>query len=140
MTLKVFYFTERAHIEGLVLTERIETVVPIIFLIIFSMTYFGPNAEHLGNIKLTIWHYIGIENINHALQNLAIYLCVDISSFLVNGIFLWFTCGINVLKVLTKLQKKMWFFMALMECSLFLEVNMQMGMGIAALLYCITLS
>ena len=58
-------FTEKRNIEALVLTERIETIVPIIFIIIFSMSYFGPNAEHLGNVKLTIWHYIGIENIEH---------------------------------------------------------------------------
>ena len=90
------------------------------------MSYFGPNAEHLGNIKLTIWHYTGIEENEHietAFRNLTLFLIVDISSFVLNGIFLWFTCGIHMLKVLSKIQKKLWFFMALMECSLFLEVK-----------------
>ena len=87
------------------------------------MSHLGPNAEHLGNIKLTIWHYTGIEYIQHAFENLALFLIVDFSSFLLNWIFLWFTCGIDMLKVLSKIQKKLWFFMALMECSLFLEVS-----------------
>ena len=81
---------------------------------------------HLGNIKLTIWHYTGIEENEHietAFKNLALFLIVDISSFVLNGLFLWFTCGIHMLKVLSKIQKKLWFFMALMECSLFLEVK-----------------
>ena len=79
---------------------------------------------HLGNIKLTIWHYTGIEENEHietAFRNLALFLIVDISSFALNGLFLWFTCGIHMLKVLSKIQNKLWFFMALMEYSFFLE-------------------
>ena len=40
------------------MTERIESVIPFTYLLTFLMAYYGPNAEILGNIKLTIWPHI----------------------------------------------------------------------------------
>ena len=58
----------KLNVEALVMSERIETVVPAIYMICVLMGWFGPNGTILGNIKLTIWHYAAIEDFQAFLQ------------------------------------------------------------------------
>ena len=109
--------------ERLVLTERIESVIPLTYLAIIAMAYFSPNAEIILGIKLTLWKHVEITDISGFLQNLGLLFGIDFLSFLINGFILWEICGINVIKVLQKLQKRFWFFMAIAEAALFLEVS-----------------
>ena len=44
-------------VQDLVLSERIETVIPLTYILCFLSAYYGPNASVLCGIKLTIWHH-----------------------------------------------------------------------------------
>ena len=119
-----FHLLVKLYVEALVKTERIETVVPAIYILCVLMGWFGPNGTILGNVKLTIWHYAAIENIDSNLQKLLLLLFVDFSSFVTNGILLWCTVKINIFRTLQMLQRDFWFVMAIFECALFVEVKL----------------
>ena len=53
-------FSVKEDLDKLIVTERTESIVPLIFVLCFLMAYYGPNAEHFGNIKLSLWHYEAI--------------------------------------------------------------------------------
>ena len=87
------------------------------------MAYYGPNAEKLLGIKLTLWHHNAISDIGGYITTLAMMEFIDLLSFIVNGIILKIFCKVNILIVLQKIQKDFWFYMAFTEAALFIEVN-----------------
>ena len=117
-------FLVKLNVEKLVMAERIESVIPATYIICMLMGWYGGNGEILGNIKLTIWHYAAIENIDSNMQKLLLLLFVDFSSFVTNGILLWCTVKINIFRTLQMLQRDFWFVMAIFECALFVEVTL----------------
>lgn len=108
----------------LVLTERIEVVIPVVYMIALLMAYNGPNAEILGSIQLKIWHYQTIiDDIGAALFNVGLLLVADLVSFMGTTFLMWKYCDTNVFDVLLKLQKKFWIQMAIAEGLLMIEVS-----------------
>ena len=120
---KLYLVSEDA--QGLVAAERIETIIPLTYMIIILMAYYGPNADIMGTIKLIIWHYKGAigENIEDFVTSIGLFFCIDFLSFVINGIILGIFCKINVLKVLQKHQSKYWIFMMIVEAYCFVEVT-----------------
>ena len=111
-------------VEEIVLTERTETMIPLVYLTLTLMAFYGSNAEILGNIKLNIWHHQSqILDIETFVWNLLLLFFVDIFSFATNGILIWKYCHINVFAVLLKIQKSFWFFMANCEALLLMLVR-----------------
>ena len=45
------------EIQGLISTERVEFIVPLTYMIMLLMAYYGPNADIIGNVKLQMWHF-----------------------------------------------------------------------------------
>ena len=87
------------------------------------IAYYGPNAEILGGIKVTIWHYAAIPDLSDLFTNLSILLIVDTMSFVINGIIIQLLCKINIMNILKQLQHDFWFVMAVFEAFCFMEVN-----------------
>ena len=117
-------FLAHEDVERLVLTERIETLVPLSYIAIMVLAYYGPNADILGSVKLAIWHHQStIQDINDFIFNVGLLVGVDFMSFIVNGIILGMFCKVNVFKVLQKLQKQYWFIYTFVEAYLLTEVN-----------------
>ena len=86
-------------IDELVLTERIETLVPLTYMICFAIAYYGPNAEILGSVKLDLWHFKPVLDIGNYMQNLFMLFSVDFMSLIMNGIILRTICNINIFNV-----------------------------------------
>ena len=112
------------NLNDLILTERVETVVPLLYIITFIMAFYGPNAELIGNVKLTLWQYEAVTDINELLKNIFLFFAIDFSSAVVNGFLLWKTCRINSFKILKQMQKNYWHIMGLQEAALFSSVKM----------------
>ena len=87
------------------------------------MAYYGPNAELIGNVKLTLWQYEAVTDINEFLKNIILLFAIDFSSGVVNGLLLWTTCQINCLKTLKNIQKGFWHIMGLQEAVIFVSVK-----------------
>ena len=109
-------------IEGLVITERVEFIVPGTFILMILIAFYGPNAYLLGNIKLTLWHFQEIKDIQKLLEILSLLLAIDFTSFIINASLLWVKLKVNAFIVLQKVQSKLWIYMAIIECCLFWEV------------------
>ena len=115
-------------LERLVLTERIETLVPITYLATMAMAYYGPNAELMGSVKLQIWqHQNVIEDFGDFATNILILFAVDFVSFIINGFIIWKICKINLLRVLFDIQKRYWYIMIFIEAYMLNEVSINVS-------------
>ena len=116
------YISIAEEAKELVITER-ESVSSLTFIVLTIMAFYGPNADLLGNIKLTIWHFQNpILDIDTYIFNVLLLFGVEILSFIANGLLLWYFCKINLLVTLKKLQKEFWFVFAIAEAFLMMEV------------------
>ena len=109
-------------IAELTLTERIETLVPLTYMICYAIAYYGPNAEILGSVKLDLWQFKPILDFDKYMTSLFILFSVDFLSLIMNGIILWTTCNINMFKVFRKIQSEFWLIMAVQQSYSLLEV------------------
>lgn len=111
-------------IEEIVLSERTEALIPLAYMTLTLMAYYGPNTENLGNIKLNIWHMqTKIEHIENFVFNLCLLFLIDMLSFIINSILIWKFCKMNVLKIMHKVQQTCWFFMGNSEALLLMLVS-----------------
>ena len=97
--------------------------MPLTYLSLIAMAYLSPNAEIIGGIKLNLWHYPAISDFEGFLLNLTLLFAIDLMSFVINAFLLWKFCNLNIIKGLQKIQNELWFFMAVVESTLFLEVK-----------------
>ena len=67
--------------------------------------------------------YYEIKDINAYFTTLFLMVGIDFASLILSGAILWFVCNINILKVYQKIQYDLWFFLACIEFSVFIEVN-----------------
>ena len=106
----------------LVLSER-KSVNTLTYIALVAMAYFGPNAQLMGNIQLSIWQFQRpITDIEAYLFKVSLLMVVDIFSLLLNGVLLWHFCKINVMKVMKKLQGDFWFPFGITEAFIVLAV------------------
>ena len=112
------------NVESLVLTERIETIIPLSYIAVMALAYFGPNAEILATVKLKIWHnQTTIQDFGEFALNIGLLLIVDLMSFVINAILLWKFCQINLMKVLKSIQERYWFVMVFAEAGWLCNVS-----------------
>ena len=91
---------------SLVLNELVEALVPVTFCICLLLSYYGPNAELMCDIKSSHFHCTPIENIGKYVENLGFFFLADIISLIITGLFLWFFARINIYQAYTCLQKE----------------------------------
>ena len=108
---------------GLVLGER-KSINTLTYMLLIIMAYFGPNAEIMGNIKLSIWQFQRpILDIDSYIFRVSVLMGVDLLSLVINGILLWKLCGTSIFKAFKKLQQSYWIFFAVAESYILMEVN-----------------
>ena len=106
-TLRIIYFKKCgntkaivATIQILLLTETVEVTAPIIYSVCFILAYYGPNAEVLGNIKNSYYHYHAVDDIWLAFKNLCLLMIIDLVSINVTIGIIYRFVGINCFKVI----------------------------------------
>ena len=125
--MKFHFPIAQEYLEDLVLSERVEIVTPLNYILIFLMAYYGPNAEILGNVKLTLWHYHAVTDLEQYLGNIILLFVVDFSSAIICGIILWTMCKINMFKTLQSIQKDLWHYMAISDAKSITDVNISIN-------------
>ena len=91
-------------LQRLALSEIIEVMAPLSFMISFLVAYQGPNSTLIGNVGSSAFHYKKVEDIGNTVKNMFFFFIVDCSSILTNGFILWLTCKINFFKAMAALQ------------------------------------
>ena len=110
--------------------------MPLTYIALTLMSYFGPNAKLLGNIQLEIWQYQSmIKDIEGFVLRVGLLQIVDTLSFFINGILFWYLCGINLLRIMNKLQQRFWMVFAIAEALFSMMVGNQMN-GDFKVLFC----
>ena len=103
---------ERSHkmmeqmITTLIINEVMELLIPLLFMVSYTIAYYGPNAKNLGNFGIDYWQYEPIEDIwayfNAALQ----MACVDTLSMVLTMVIVWKFTRINIGKEVKRVAKK----------------------------------
>ena len=92
----------------LTINELVEVVVPLAFLICFLTAYYGPNAELIGNVKSTYFHFKPIKSIDKFIKSVVLLLIVDILGLLLVMALLWFMCRVNLFRAYMVMQEEFW--------------------------------
>ena len=98
----------RKCIEALVTKETLELLLPVSYCIIFALSYYGPNAEILGNVKADLWQYTKVEDIKTPLTKLGLFLLFDILRISAAAGVLWLTCKIDFFHEYCRLMGIYW--------------------------------
>ena len=102
----------RKVILRLALAELCEGLVPLAYAISFSMAYYGPNAELIGNVKNDYWRFRIVEDIRPLFLVMSVLFSIDIVSFALNSIILWMCCKVNLLKEICSVLQQYWYILA----------------------------
>ena len=87
--------------------EATEFVLPLAYACVVLISYYGPNAEIMGNIKNSSWQYAGITDINNTIFWLAAMFLVDCGSKMISFVLLKVFCDINIGTMYFKIFKHM---------------------------------
>ena len=74
---------------SILLNEFVDAVVPLTFCICLLLSYYGPNAELMCNIKSANFHCQPIKDIGRYVENLGFFFLVDMVGLMITGILLW---------------------------------------------------
>ena len=89
----------------LVINEMVEFMVPLAYLLCFTVAFYGPNAELFGNVKSSYWHYSAVEDVTEVIEVVLTFFTIDFGSTLVSFFLLWRFCRINLGQVYLAVQK-----------------------------------
>ena len=92
----------------LALTEVVEVLVPISYILTFLIAFYGPNALILGDIQNSYWEFSAIENIGKVLSGTGLMVFFDASFGLISGLMLWKFAKLHMLKEYSIALKQFW--------------------------------
>ena len=116
-------YDPRDDVYELLIGEKIEVVVPLLYSIMFAMAYYGPNAELLGGMKISLWTFGSTANPDDVFYYLVLFFSIDFLSAVINSILLWIFCRINCFEYYLNISKMYWVVMAVQEAHWLNEVN-----------------
>ena len=93
---------------SLTINELVEVVIPFTFLVCFLFAFYGPNAEVIGGVKSKHFHYEPVVDIRGFIQNMMLFMIVDICSMVLVGVILWKFCKISLVKSYITMLKEFW--------------------------------
>ena len=93
---------------SLTINELVEVVMPMTFLVCFLLAYYGPNAEIIGGVKSTHFHYVPVTDIYGFVLKMILFLMVDLFSVIFVGTLLWVSCKINLIRAYMTMLEEFW--------------------------------
>ena len=92
----------------LVISELTETLAPLTYLGCLLMAYYGPNAETIGNVRNSWFHFSAIEDLSYTIEIVAAFFFFDLVNLAISGGLIWKFCHINLLQVFAAIQNEFW--------------------------------
>ena len=93
---------------SLTINELVEVVIPLTFSICFLCAFYGPNAELIGGVKSTHFHYKPVVDIHGFIQNMTLFLMVDFCSIVFVALILWIFCKVSLIQAYATMLKELW--------------------------------
>ena len=98
---------KQAHLlQDLVVSEWVEVLSPLCYLVCLLIGYYGPNKNLLGDIGSSYWQYDAVQNMNHTVMYLGIFFLIDLSSLLMCAFLLRYFGEISMYKAYAVLQEE----------------------------------
>ena len=88
--------------------ESIEYLVPFIYTVTFLIAYYGPNADIIGNIRMTRWKFQGVDDVKSYTEELLKMFAIDLAGLMVSTIMFWKLAQINMMQEGYKIMKLYW--------------------------------
>ena len=86
--------------------------MPIVYVSMVLVGYYGPNAAILGNVGCEKWTWKKIPDLVKFLTALFRMFIIDVLAFIATGIVLWKFLSVNIFKQLCHDVKKYWSFIS----------------------------
>ena len=103
-------------LKCLALKEYLEVLIPGIYCVAFTVAYYGPNADILGNVRNDYWQFEKVENLQEKLTNIGIFFVIDFCRWMLFGVILWHFCKLNMLMVFGQLVRRFGFLILFWSC------------------------
>ena len=115
---------KRGVIMELVLNETIEILVPIAFIVSYTIVFYGPNHDVMGNVGCDYWTFQKVEDLNAFLMPVLLMALVDCTSGLVSGVLLWKYCRINIVMEYCSVIRRYWAILGLLGAAYLFSVQL----------------
>ena len=97
----------------LLLDELGEGLVPLAYAIGFSMAFYGPNTELIGNVGNSYWQFSRVDDVNWNFLVLLGLFVIDIICLFLNSSIIWIFSNVNMFNEFCAAMEKYWYIMAL---------------------------
>ena len=104
---------KRKAVLNLVLVELCEGLVPMAYALSFSMAYYGPNAELLGNVKSEYWQYEAVEDVSGTFLVMLCLFIMGIVCLALSSSILWIFSRVNLFEEFCSVMQKYWYILAM---------------------------
>ena len=96
------------EISKLLLAELTEGLVPVVYVIGFSMAYYGPNGHLTGNVLSDLWSYEKVKDATRLFFVQFLLFGIDLVSVIVNTFILYKFGNVNLIEKFCMLLKNYW--------------------------------
>ena len=104
---------KRNEVTNLALTEIVEALVAMLYLLTFLIAYYGPNALILGGIKNSYWNFEAVEDLETLIKGIGLIFLFHIIFGIISGVILWKFAKVNMIREYCMALKKFWPIMTL---------------------------
>lgn len=98
----------KSKVEGLVVSEFLEAMLPMIFVIAFTMAYYGPNSTLMKNVGNNYFGGSVIENLKNFYLIMLMMFSIDLFAMLLSGTSIYYFCKINLFEEFCEMMKSYW--------------------------------
>lgn len=95
-------------VQALIIKEILQILIPLSYSLILCLSYYGPNAEMIGNMKNEYWQFHKIEDISSPLKKIAILVIVDWMLLFFSALILWKCCKILLINEYARIMEIYW--------------------------------
>ena len=88
--------------------ESVEYLVPLIYTVTFLIAYYGPNANIIGNVRMTRWKFQGVEDVKSYTEQILKMFAIDLASLIISMTFLFKFASVTMLREGYKVMKLFW--------------------------------
>ena len=101
------HIQEQARLlQNLLIKEFVGFIVPLAFLLCFTVAFYGPNGDKIGNVRNSYFGYQAVEDFpDYTLKILSLFL-IDFLTAIFGSVLLWKFCNINCYRGMISLQKE----------------------------------
>ena len=103
------------YLLSFIINEAVECIIPIAYLLCLLMAFYGPNADHLGNVKFGGWNYTERTDLDNDIFWLLIITAVDFGSLMIGAALLKILGGLNVFRIYARLQSDVGLYLAIQQ-------------------------